>query len=658
MSDAALLSTEAAQAAAGGPILDAVPDPLDFRDRMFEPTLREVPQRKPLEDYLALNVPILDQGQEGACTGFGLATVVNYLMRVRRDQPDVCASPHMLYEMARRYDEWPGEDYSGSSARGAMKGWQRHGACEDRFWPAQPDTKNPLWTERFSDAGKRPLGAYYRVNHRDVVAMHTALAEVGILYATCSVHTGWRQVGEDGKILYQNDPIGGHAFAIVGFDEDGFWLQNSWGQGWGRAGFAQITYDDWLANATDVWVARLGAPIRTQTLRSVGAAFADSSRLSRAYAYPELRGHIVSLGNEGRLRPSGLYGTSEDDVRELFEHVLPAATKSWSTVRVLLIAHGGLVSEESAIQHLADYLAPMMDHEIYPISFIWHSDYWSTITNVLRDAVRRRRNEGVLDAAKDFLLDRLDDMLEPIARALTGKLEWDEMKENAECASTNGGGAAIIAGHLQQLLQNAENVEIHIVGHSAGAILHGRFAQLLSRMQLPIHTCTMWAPACTMKFADANYLPLIRSGAINDFALYTLTDDMERDDNCAHLYNKSLLYLVSDAFEDRLRVGREHGEPLLGMEKFVRAREDWMQELAGRWVLSSNGAADGTPQGCAAHEHGAFDDDQPTLHALMARVLGHNVEPADFVFHRSAASQRGIRSSLVGRSEYAEPFAD
>ena len=56
------------------PKLDAVPDTLDFRDRMFEPTLVEVPTEIPLSDYRQHQVPILDQGSEGACTGFGLAT--------------------------------------------------------------------------------------------------------------------------------------------------------------------------------------------------------------------------------------------------------------------------------------------------------------------------------------------------------------------------------------------------------------------------------------------------------------------------------------------------------------------------------------------------------------------------------------------------------
>src|SRR5262245_30386942 len=100
--------------------LDARPDTLDFRDRMFEATLIEVPTERPLANYLKAGVPILDQGQEGACTGFGLATVIHYLLRTRKVVPDRAeVSPWMLYEMARRYDEWPGESYEGSSARGA-----------------------------------------------------------------------------------------------------------------------------------------------------------------------------------------------------------------------------------------------------------------------------------------------------------------------------------------------------------------------------------------------------------------------------------------------------------------------------------------------------------------------------------------------------------
>ncbi len=38
------------------------------------------------------------------------------------------------------------------------------------------------------------------------------------------------------------------------------------------------------------------------------------------------------------------------------------------------------------------------------------------------------------------MLDRLDDALEPLARVLSGKAAWDEMKENALAATQNTKG--------------------------------------------------------------------------------------------------------------------------------------------------------------------------------------------------------------------------
>src|SRR5206468_1668603 len=144
------------------------------------------PTRINLDDYRSKGVPILDQGKEGACTGFGLSTVANYLLRARKVVPDdVSVSPRMAYEIAKRFDEYPGEDYSGSSARGAMKGWYNYGICSDEVWPYVADRDDSdLTRERIADALHRPLGAYFRVNHKDVVSLHSALSEVGVLYAT------------------------------------------------------------------------------------------------------------------------------------------------------------------------------------------------------------------------------------------------------------------------------------------------------------------------------------------------------------------------------------------------------------------------------------------------------------------------------------------
>ena len=60
--------------AAAIPKRSAVPDRLDLRDRVYMPPVAVVPD-------LALdpktNIPVLDQGQTNACTGFALASVVS-----------------------------------------------------------------------------------------------------------------------------------------------------------------------------------------------------------------------------------------------------------------------------------------------------------------------------------------------------------------------------------------------------------------------------------------------------------------------------------------------------------------------------------------------------------------------------------------------------
>jgi hypothetical protein len=615
----------------GRRVLDARPDTPDFRDKVYEATLVEVPRERPLADFVACRPTILDQGQEGACTGFGLAAVANYLLKCRakgRRGEDVGpVSPRMFYEMATRYDEWPGENYEGSSARGAMKGWHKHGVCSDKAWPYDVKDMGHLTDERSQDAAHRPLGAYYRVNHKDLVQMHSAITEVGILYATATVHGGWMDVGKDG-LIEQSDKIeGGHAFAIVGFDERGLWIQNSWGKGYGKGGFCQVTYDDWLANGTDLWVARLGAPVNLRTARGQARARTAAAGGFEGYSFADLRPHIVSIGNDGRLRTTGTFGTNADQVREIVTTDLPELTKDWGKRRILLYAHGGLVDEASAVQRVAQYRAGLLAHEVYPLSFIWKTDAGTTIKNVLDDALRRRGFGFDFGGVREFMEDRIDDALEPLARVIGGKALWDEMKENARLASEDAeGGARLAAGMIAEVCKDdPTRTEIHLAGHSAGAIFHAYLARRLAEAGVPITTCTLWAPACTVEVFKQQYAPLIAGGGIERFALFTLTDRAERDDTCANIYKKSLLYLVSDAFEAEARVPLlKDGVPILGMERFVRADGELMAMFdrpTCQWVLAPNAAPVGEADASRSTSHGGFDDDEATLKATLARIL-------------------------------------
>ncbi|MBI5108187.1 MAG: C1 family peptidase [Rhodocyclales bacterium] len=643
--------------------LTARPDLVDFRDLMYTPTLVEVPSYRELGDFRKARVPILDQGREGACTGFGLATVVHYLLRTRRRDPALQdISPLMLYDLARRYDEWPGEDYDGSSCRGAMKGWHKHGVCDVALWKRSGG--GTLSEAVVNNAARRPLGAYFRVNHRDLVAMHAAITEVGILYVSCNVHSGWDAVGKDGRIKFADDSLGGHAFAIVAYDERGFWLQNSWGKGWGHQGYAHVSYQDWLKNGTDAWVARLAVPIELPTGDSTSPlAFAGTVR-AKAWSYNDLRPHVISLGNDGRLDPGGDIGTSPELVREIVRKDIPRITANWTKKRIVLYAHGGLVGEESALQRVADYRKAMLDAECYPLAFIWHSDAWSTIKNILEDAVSRRRPEGFLDAAKDFLLDRLDDALEPLARLAGGRAMWNEMKENAICATTSTeGGARLVLDELAALAETDDRYEFHIVGHSAGSIFHAPVLQYLGTkgaiqggpmdgqkgLGRKVESATLWAPAITTSLFKEAWLPALAK--VGRFALFTLDDDTEQNDNCAGIYHKSLLYLVSNAFEATMRIPLIHpdGEPILGMEKFVSSDPQLMQLFGAggaEWILSPNANPDHTPSAARARHHGDFDDDTPTVEATLARILGQTDAPTTLAFKASGQRRRSVRLRL------------
>ncbi len=206
-----------------------------------------------------------------------------------------------------------------------------------------------------------------------------------------------------------------------------------------------------------------------------------------------------------------------------------------------------------------------------------------------------------------------------------------------------------------------------MAGHSAGAIFMAPLLELLTSkgkinsgplkgrtgLGAKIATCTLWAPACTVELFRQSYLPAIQSGAIENFALYTLTDDAEQDDTCASIYHKSLLYLISNAFEAKPRIPLlRDGVPLLGMEKFIR-KDPVLTQLfkskSSQWVLSPNDAPETSANASRASHHGDFDDDKATLRSTLARILGARQSSAVFRFAASASS-RGDQRRFLARA--------
>jgi papain like protease len=639
--------------------LDAAPDRVDIRDWIYRPSLQPLPDQI---IHCRLVPAILDQGQEGACTGFAMAAVINFQLGLRNlvtaRERDRLVSPRMIYEMARRYDEWPGEGYEGSSARGAMKGWVAHGVARQSLWPDELRGPQHLTDECARDAQRTPGGAYYRVMHRDIRDMHAALAEAGVLYATLMVHQGWDEPGEPGGVTVKVSHVvggstvtdefpvivrkgkadGGHAVAIVGYTAEGFIVQNSWGAEWGNSGFALLPYEDWLLHATDCWVAQLGVPVALDLWLEQRAAetTAGLQRAGRAIPLSEIRPYVIDVGNNGLLSDSGDYWTTEEDIERMLDSVARQAA-SWDARRIMLYVHGGLSGEAAAARRVVAFRDVCLRNRIYPIHVMWETGFSEALQASVLDIFTNedeRAGADWLKRMRDGLVEAKDRTVE-LTAAVPGGVLWREMKENARLASAPNGGLRILAQKAARLLKTLRAAErrkweLHVVGHSAGSIFAAHAIDLLGGLGMAFRSLQLMAPAIRADLFRDTVIPAVKGGLCPHPTLYLLSDVGERDDRVGP-YGKSLLYLVSNAFEG------ERETPLAGMERFVRPIEGsadrvdpvleafFQQKVDGQPSLVVAGAHTGpdiSPNASESDTHGGFDNDTKTMNAVLYRILG------------------------------------
>jgi hypothetical protein len=644
------------------------PDPPDLRDRIYNPILRALKPEfnaRPFEST-AWASRVKDQERTSACTGFALAAMVESLALdhsaegQKHGDQHAAVSPFMLYHFARRYDELRGSDpEDGSTARGAMKAWHKHGVCRLDLWPkmempllasAERETRRKnAASERtepaenwVSDGFRRPLGAYYRVDHLSIADLHAALSETGVVYVTAQIHQGWESP-KDGRIVNRLGAaiLGGHAFLLVGYDKSGFWIQNSWGRDWGREGFAHLDYADWMENGMDAWVAQIGVYI-TSHMDSLGqglrldrvtkAEQADESPdplvlaqamlSSNAEARAQqINPYIVNLENNGRLSDNGKFRTGESELHDLARHYLPNALDDWNLgddepIDIALYAHGGLVSEDTAADTASQWIPALYARKIFPVFFMWETGLLQTIENILSEA---RGFAGAARGFRDRLLDFVDDRLEGLV-APAGTPVWEEIKENALQATINPkGGLQLLANELNGLPEElTKRMRFHLIGHSAGAVFHSHLLPALLGAGLKVQGLYFMAPACRFDLFRNNVLPHYETGKIPAYTQFQLSDRFEQDDNCARLYNRSLLYLVSNACE------RKPGTPILGMEKFAQlvnpATPPSSDVKVWDFISAPTASNAASTSRCMATSHGAFDNDSDTMLAILERI--------------------------------------
>jgi hypothetical protein len=643
---------------------NARPDPYDLRDLEYRPRLQPL---RPVMDARAGKGQFQVLKQEGqSCTGHAIAAVINTVLArqaktFRLPAPGL-VSPYMLYQLARRYDEFPGDADVGSSLRGAFKGWLRHGVALASQWDelanaegvdpkdAEPDLDNAAFV---AACRQRPLGAYYRVNAYRLDDMQSAINELHAIAVSAAIHRGWVapvQVtspnGEQLMVIKREEssrPLGGHAFCLVGYNEIGFLVQNSWGEDWGKNGFATLLYDDWLDSAYDAWVCRPGVPATPLAAPSVESRVTTSGDvvLSGGPNVTLLRQYVVNTGDDGRLSTSGKFTSSPQQIDDIFANMASkhdAWTKGPKKTRdILFYAHGGVIDEMHGLAIAQQQLGWWLKNEVYPVSFCWESGAFETIGDAIGDLTHRFLPFGVgFD-----LEEQADRLIEGTARKFASSL-WQQMKGNAIQASDPAmpgdvRGATLVAQKLQLYRTAHPETRIHLAAHSAGTIFISAFVRRLSEMGIPIESVAFMGGAATNAQVTAQVLPAFRKqpgrGTIKRFTTFNLAEKNEEDDTCPigkyAWYHKSLLYLVARGLEPNPDPATRM-VPLIGLQLGLEARlpdnrtmgqaiTDKTDDCDGLIVIAPTGSNE--PFNSDAHGHADFDNDSQTMTSILLRML-------------------------------------
>ena len=637
---------------------NALPDPFDELDLRYRPKLQMLPRW--LDGRSGQGV-MKQEGQ--SCTGHAVAALINAVTSLppaatpaeeAPAAPQAHASPYMLYRLARKYDEFPGDADVGSSLRGALKGWYHHGVCDVAQWDyttsPEPNLDNPRFIK---ECMKTPLGAYYRVNARRIDDMQSALTELNAVAVSAAIHEGWRRPQRrmhNGKPYWriwrpddrEPDPLGGHAFLLAGYNDVGFLVQNSWGTGWGRHGYATLPYDDWLDNAYDAWVARPGVPqdgIATpRKVIPAGAGFVVGTEMN----LPRLASYVIDVTAGGLMDTKGKATSSPTQIANLAAN-MRTEIEGWAQPpdgspghkrRLVMYAHGGLVGEDLGISIADRMIDWWRENYIYPVHIVWESDAITTILGFLQHQHIDLPFGGIMDG----FYEAADTLIEIAGRKI--QQLWREMKANARLASApwnkpidaTAPGVTAFISYLKTYYAAHSDLEVHLVGHSAGSVMLAGVVERLVAEGIPVASLQLMGGAISIDEFMQDIGTPGPNGKVKRFTAYDLRESYELDDVCPDpsmpVYHKSLLYFVARALEPD---PNQHEKPMVGLARTIAAplapgSSTSLLDLIGgpdNLVLGPN--TDPRPNHRSqAKGHGEFDNDVETMTSVLLRILNKN----------------------------------
>ena len=231
----------------------------DQRDLVFStPELQQLPVKVDLRPGMPA---VWDQGQTNSCTAFASCAAFAY-DQVKQGLTAFTPSRLFQYYSERVIDQDIPQD-QGSTIRTACKALASVGVCSEEIWPFETDklAERPS-VPAYHDAMKHKAVQYSAI-HQDEYSIKHALSTGFPVLLGIMVYSSLEseEVAKTGIVplpAQGEQCLGGHAILLVGYDDAKqlFTFRNSWGTGWGNAGYGYLPYA-FVTNpalASDFWI--------------------------------------------------------------------------------------------------------------------------------------------------------------------------------------------------------------------------------------------------------------------------------------------------------------------------------------------------------------------------------------------------------------------
>jgi hypothetical protein len=184
------------------------------------------------------------------------------------------------------------------------------------------------------------------------------------------------------------------------------------------------------------------------------------------------------------------------------------------------------------------------------------------------------------------------------------------------------------------------DLEVHLVGHSAGSVVLAAAVKRLVAFNVPVDSLQLMGGAIRADDFVRDVVPHLATapggdGMVRRFAAYDLHDGPEADDVCPGppspaVYHKSLLYFVARSLE---QLPMNFEVPMVGLERSLSVPYTMPDGLSRPLIAAMGGTvnvvlapntATAADSRSKAKGHGEFDDDPDTMTSVLLRIKRSN----------------------------------